>query len=289
MNLKATKNLYQREWKDIEDEDTQPRFLREVISASYKEFGEKVLEQDPKFVRTIVNSLYSGDIYILKKAFSGELLKNLVTNMHLHGKSTPSSFPKMLDGCPDFHRIITSELSKNNSVQQIKHAYFLFPWNKDPLFKMIYERWRVFKFLGGFPLDSYEKNIPSTGPVDRIQIAQYVSGEGELEVHFDPTLNQKMTISVIMSKRGEDFFDGGSYALDKNKERVDIEDDLDIGDIYIFYPTVLHGVETIDKENKVDWGSHKGRWFMGLYTSTSDSYAKQHAYYGVETEISTSL
>jgi hypothetical protein len=284
MDLRINTNLFQKEWKDIESEVTQPRFAREVISTPYKEFCEKVLEQNPKFVRTIVNSLYSGDIHILKNAFSVEFIKNLVTSTHLQGKSTPSSFPQMLDECPDFHRIITPEISENNSVQQVKHAYFLFPWNKDPLFEKIYERWRVFKFLGGFPMDSYEENIPSTGPIDRIQLAHYVSGEGELEVHSDPTINQKMTISVIMSKRGEDFVNGGSYALNKNKERIDLENNLDIGDIYMFYPTVLHGVETIDREDEVDWGSHKGRWFMGLYTSTSDSYAKQHAYYGVETE-----
>jgi hypothetical protein len=74
MNLKATKNLYQRGWKDIENEDTQPRFLREVISIPYKEFGEKVLDQDPRFVRSIVNSLYSGDIYI-KKSLLGKIIE----------------------------------------------------------------------------------------------------------------------------------------------------------------------------------------------------------------------
>ena len=51
-------NLFRKEWDEIEDEKTQPRFLREIISTPYEEFSEKVLEQDPGFVRKIVRSLY---------------------------------------------------------------------------------------------------------------------------------------------------------------------------------------------------------------------------------------
>jgi hypothetical protein len=280
-------NLYRNEWEAVEDEKTQPRYLRDVVTTSYKEFSDKVLEQDPKFARNIVESLYSGDVYILKEGFPPEFLQKLAVELHQFGKNTSSSFYKMLDGCPDFHRVITPELAKNYSLRQIKHSYYFFPWNDDPfnLFDSINERWRIFKLLGGFSFDAYEKNIPSTGVVDRLQIAQYASGVGELELHSDPYLNQKMAISGIMSKRGKDYKTGGAYILNKDNEKIDVEDDMDVGDIYIVYPTVFHGVETIDKGSVVDWNSFDGRWFLGLYSNASDLYAKRHTCYGVEDAI----
>ncbi|MBT6718715.1 MAG: hypothetical protein HOB18_13925 [Nitrospina sp.] len=289
MDLKQSmsENLYRKAWDTIEDEKTQPRFLREIISTPYKEFSEKVLQQDPRFVKKIVQSLYSGDVYILKQGFSGKFLRDLSGILHQHGKQTSSSFHKMLDGCPDFHRVITPELAKNYSLRQIKHSYYFFPWNNDPfnLLESVNKRWRIFKFLGGFPLDAYENNLPSTGVVDRLQIAQYPSGVGELELHSDPYLNQKIAISGIMSKRGMDYKTGGAYILNSNKEKIDVEDDMDIGDIYLVYPTVFHGVETIDRGSEVDWSSFSGRWFMGLYSNASDCYAKRHTCYGVEDQV----
>lgn len=289
MKQKVSENLYQKEWKAIEDEKTQPRFLRKIISTPYKEFSEKVLEQDPVFVREIVQSLYLGDVYILKQGFPKKFLQNLAVELHQYGKKTPSSFHKMLDECPDFHRVITPELAKNYSLRQIKHSYYFFPWNNDPfnLFESVNERWKVFKFLGGFPLNAYENNLPSTGIIDRLQIAQYASGVGELELHSDPYKYQKVAISGIMSKRGKDYKTGGAYILNENQEKINIEDNIDIGDIYLVYPTVFHGVETIDKDKNVDWDSFDGRWFMGLYSNVSDLYEKRHTCYGVENAINS--
>ena len=94
-----------------------------------------------------------------------------------------------------------------------------------------------------------------------------------------------MAISGIMSKRGTDYQTGGAYILNNQGEKVDAEDGLDVGDIYIVYPTVLHGVETIDKKKDVDWDSFDGRWFMGLYSNASDLHTKRHTCYGVEAAL----
>ena len=82
------------------------------------------------------------------------------------------------------------------------------------------------------------------------------------------------------------------YAFIKDKELFPkyynkfFQQPLDIGDIYLVYPTVLHGVETIDKGSKVDWNSIKGRWFMGFYSNASDENARRHTVYGVENMLS---
>jgi len=281
-------NKFIREWGAIESEDTQPRWLGKVVERSFDEFRGEVLGQNDREIKSIVESLYQGDVFILRNAFSADYMESLKRTMHDYGKKYESSFHKMVDGCPNFHRQITPELANNYALRQIKHSYYFFPWNEDPLnlFESIYKRWGIFKMVSGFSFDEYEKNIPSTGVVDRLQIVNYVSGVGELEVHSDPYLYQKIAICGIMSQRGEDFDTGGAYAVDENKNRVDLEDMFNVGDIYIVYPTVLHGVETIDKGCKIDWDSPRGRWFMGLYSNASDEYARRHTVYGVEDMLS---
>ena len=277
-------NKFKKEWEAIENEDTQPRWYRKVLELPYDEFRRDVLAQNPMQVKSMVDSLYAGDVLILKNAFPVDYLRQLRKTMHDFGKKSESSFHKMVDGCPDFSRKITPELAKNYALRQIKHSFYFFPWNADRfnLFGPIYQRWGVFKFLSGYAFDAYEKNIPSKGVVDRLQIVNYPSGVGELEVHSDPYLYQKTTISCIMSKIGEDFETGGTYVVSENQERINLEDRFEVGDIYILYPTVLHGVETIDDGYRVDWDSIRGRWFMGFYSNASDEYARRHTVYGVE-------
>ena len=84
-----------------------------------------------------------------------------------------------------------------------------------------------------------------------------------------------------MSKRGLDFDSGGVYAVGEGDEYIDLEDKLEIGDIYILYPTVEHGIKTINKGAEIDWESDGGRWFMGLYSNASDEMKNRHTCQGL--------
>jgi len=173
-------NNFKVKWESIEDPETQPHCMRKILVLDFEEFKNNVLNQDEEFVNNLVESLYAGDAYILKGAFSKEYFKNLIIKTHAHGKKSESSYFPMIEGCPDFHRIVDEEITKNYSISTVRHSHYFFPWNKDPLnlFESINKRWRVFKFLGGFRLDEYENNTPLDGVVDRIQIARYPSGGG---------------------------------------------------------------------------------------------------------------
>ena len=285
-----TKNFYKTEWDSVEKTETQPRHMRNLVEMPFDELKAKVFSQDKSFLTSSVESVYSGDVYILKRAFSHDFMFDLRERVHRYGKTLPSEFHKMLDGCPDFHRMITPDIAKNYAMWAIRHAYYFFQWNEDPLkiLEHINERWRVFKFMGGFQKDAYEKNIPSDGIVDRLQIAQYVSGQGELERHRDPYQYQKFSISAIMSKRGVDFDSGGVYAVGPDNEHIDLEDKLEVGDMYVLYPTVEHGIETINKGATIDWNFDDGRWFMGLYSNASDHMKNRHTCQGLEIATETS-
>ena len=38
----------------------------------------------------------------------------------------------MIEGCPDYHRVITPEAAKSYSVGAVRHTTYFFKWNNDP-------------------------------------------------------------------------------------------------------------------------------------------------------------
>ena len=153
-------------------------------------------------------------------------------------------------------RIYDKEITKKYSLYAIKHSYFFYNWNiKTKLEKKIkdgvYKHWRYVKFLAGNKKFQYEKNIPSQNQIDRLQIVNYPIGGGELRDHVDPRKNQRIVSGLIMSKIGEDFNSGGFYFRDTNNKKMNLEEKLEIGDSVMFYGSIVHGVEPVDKDKKI--------------------------------------
>ena len=69
--------------------------------------------------------------------------------------------------------------------------------------------WEV--FIADNLSSGYEKNIPSDGQIDRLQIVRYPSGGGQLRDHVDSRKNQRVVSGIVMSKRGIDYEKGGFY------------------------------------------------------------------------------
>ena len=116
----------------------------------------------------------------------------------------------------------------------------------------------------------FEKNKPSDGQIDRLQIVNYPKGGGELRDHVDPRKNQRVVSGLIMSKIGEDFKTGGFYFRDKKNKKINIENQLEIGDSVIFYGSIVHGVEPVEPNNKLNWNSYESRWFIGMFVNDSN-------------------
>ena len=80
-----------------------------------------------------------------------------------------------------------------------------------------------------------------------------------------------------MSKQGEDFSGLGFYALDKNDKIIEIESQIDIGDIGIGYATVYHGVAPVNLDKEPNWKDvNDGRWFLSMYSNESDVHKVRH-------------
>ena len=267
-------NYYRKIWEKLETPETRPVYARNIVQMDYEEFAAKVIAQDSSFVKEIVESLYLGDIYILKQGFPREFMTGLREKVYDIWSRTPPSFHKMVEGCPDFHRMQDEEVAKKYVFESVRHSYYWFHWNGDPMgvIPAIIPCWRIFKFLGGYQMDEYEKNTPKNGVVDRFQVARYLPGIGRSETHSDPYQNQKFFISAFMSKRGIDYEKGGFYVVGPQNTLIDVEDRIEVGDISIGYATILHGVDRVDPHKKPDWKAKDGRWWLGLYSNSTDHF-----------------
>ena len=262
-------------WNFLESKKSPPKFVKKINIIQFDELKNSINKKNELHVKNLAKKMYNGEAFILRNAAKKNLKKIIVNLAKLYDKNKKSSFHKMLDGTPNFHRIIDSKITKKYSLYAIKHSYFLYNWNiKTKLEKnfkeSVYRHWRYVKFLAGNSKFKFEKNIPSQNQVDRLQIVNYPHGGGELRDHVDPRTNQRIVSGIIMSKKGVDFEKGGFYFRDKNNKKLNIEDQLEVGDSVIFYGSIVHGVDVVDKHKKIDWKSYKGRWFIGMFVNDSD-------------------
>jgi hypothetical protein len=271
------KNIFKEEWDKRKDYKL-PEKLRNVIEISFDQFQEKVNSNDKEFAELITESLLQGDAYLIKNTFKTDYLKELKEKTFEWGQKEASSFHKCLEGTPNFNRRVDKSLEGRYNSKSIWHQHLFYRWNGDifGLFEPIYDRWRVMKKMWGLDPHAYENNTPKDGIVDRIHIYKFPKGGGYLDTHADPYLFQKTIMVVKMTEKGKDYNKGGLYFIDQNDNKVEVEDKIDLGDMYFAFPTVLHGVDAIDPEEEVNWNSIEGRWILGFYSMNSDHVEFRH-------------
>lgn len=265
------------EWARVEASAPPSRFRRLVV-ASFDIFAREVRRGDSHFAKQLVESLYGGDLWLLKKAFPEEWMRSLKDKTVAFMRSEPPSFHKMVEGSPDFHRIIDLEAGKAYAFECCKHAAYCYRWNSDPLnvWSDITERWSVVKLAMGLKADEYEANTPKDGVIDRVQIVRYPPAIGFLEPHADPHLHQRLFFSGYMGRRDVDYMGGGFYTVDQHDRAVDVESYIGVGDAAIGYATMCHGVAPCDRHILPDWEKTDGRWFLSMYSNASDEVPKRH-------------
>lgn len=262
-------------WETLEKVKNKPNYCTGIKKESFKEFCERF--KNEKSLINTVNEILDGKVFIIKSCYSKKFINKLKDSFNQFVLSKPPSFHKMIDGCPDFHRVIDENVSNLYAVKAIKHSAYFFNWNGDPykFFSKIYDKWRLLKFLGGRYYNEFESNTPKDGVVDRVQILKYPAGGG-MDLHCDPDHNQKLFISLYMSKReeGGDFQEGGFYLLGDKNKNIDLECHIDVGDLGFGYATLMHGVMKIDQskleKKNANFSSENARWYLGLYSNDSD-------------------
>ena len=162
---------FEKAWKRLE-QTPRPSRARNVLVRDWGGFKDAVERGSDYFADRLCASLYAGDCYILRGAFSRSFMLSLKKKALEFFRSEPSSFHKMTENplTPDFHKIITEEEGRKYSFPICKHAAYYFPWNQDPIWEPIWGRWRVVKKLMGLKEDEYERNTPKDGVIDRPRV-----------------------------------------------------------------------------------------------------------------------
>ena len=264
-------NPYAKEWEQIEIKKPFPAVFRKIVNIEYKEFVSKILEKDPVFVKNIIDKLYSGDMYIIKNSLTKDRVDHIVNEIHKFTQSSPSKFYKMLEGIPNFHRWIGKDLINSYSIKYTKHSTHIFQWNEDiaDVRKIVTEVCRPIKYLAGLSYDEFKNNTPKDLVIERLQIARYPP-TGFIETHVDANTLLRLVISGYLTTKGIHFKKGGFYLIDKSDKKCDVEDNIQAGDIGLFYATVRHGLDVIDPDKVADIKKKDGRWWFGLNAHNSD-------------------
>ena len=75
---------------------------------NFQEFKEAIDNDDQEFAKKLIQDLVDGKPILIKSAFSKKFVEHLKKNVKLFWRNNPN-FYKMLEGCKDFHRIITPD------------------------------------------------------------------------------------------------------------------------------------------------------------------------------------
>ena len=262
-------------WGELEASLPAPRVVTDIKAIDYKAIVKIFADRDENLLREIIQQLYSGVAFIVREAAPPGFREVMLSLAQEYERDRSHGFYKMLDGCPNFHRIIDSDVTKKYSLYAIKHSYYFYNWNVNSDLETdfkegVYRFWRFVKCLAGNAPEAFENNILSDGQIDRLQIVKYPIGGGELREHVDPRKNQRVVSGLIMSERGIDYKTGGFYFRETGGGKLEIEDRLSVGDSVMFYGSISHGVNPIDIDKPLDWSFDTGRWFVGMFVNDSD-------------------
>ena len=98
-------------WEKNEKRHKLPSRCRNIIISDFEEIKLKIREKNQSYLEELIENIYQGDFYILKNSFSKEFMEDLKDKTFNYFKNKESEFHKMLEGTPDFHRIIDLEIN----------------------------------------------------------------------------------------------------------------------------------------------------------------------------------
>ncbi|MZH03552.1 MAG: hypothetical protein F3745_09220 [Nitrospinae bacterium] len=239
--------------------------MNSVQEIAFPDFRKKVLSDAPG----IRQSIGSGMVYIVKGALPEKELRDLRKRVHQRGLTTESTFHKILEGTPNFHQVVDE--IRLYKILMRSHNYHFFYWNEDPLnvFSVFSETLGLFQRINGYQPNHFVNKTPKDLLVSRFQIHHYPSGGGYMSEHSDPVKHVKTIMVTCMSRFGVDYFTEGLYLYDKENKKVSMDSRLEVGDMVLACPAIMHGCNPIDPDEKLDWASEKGRWMVLFNNLTS--------------------
>lgn len=260
-------------WEQALQHKAYPHFLRNIIRIDANEFVTTVRNADRTIAGDLVESVISGDAYVLKNAHSEaeiDRLRQMIVEWRVNREQAESE--KILEGCRDIYKINDVEVVGPGYYQVLEHTHGFFRWNNDPLgiFTMLDPYWEAIKILSGHHPQAFAKSTPRDGVIDKLTIYQYPMAIGKVTTHYDPPESQKLLLNLPMGKVGRDYGYGeyGFYVVDSGTgKNIFLEHMMNFGDYICICPTVHHGATPPQPVNGAfdaapDWESERGRWLL---------------------------
>ena len=116
-------------WKSLESKKPAPKSVKKISIIEFDKLKKSINGKNEILVKSLIRKMYEGEAFIIRKAAQKKLKKIIINLAKYYDKKQKSSFHKMLDGTPNFHRIIDKKITKKYSLYAIKHSYFFYNWN----------------------------------------------------------------------------------------------------------------------------------------------------------------
>ena len=278
MSTTTVSNLFKDRWSEIENVETYPHYLRNIIIMDADEFVHRVSNADVAEVDNFVRSIYGGDAYLLRNAFTVEFVEETKDKIINWATEIEDNYCEMLDGVSSYRFTNYGNRRPEGGYTEVVHSSVFFRWDDVlGLFKHFDKYWDAFKILSGQSPDAYKNNNPSDGIIDRITLMQYPLNHGKITHHYDSPRKQKLLLGGIFSQIGEDYDIGenGFYLVDKDERKYFLENLSRKGDLLCAYPAMYHGVPCVKKRGAPSADlddflrTKQGRFYLQCFSAES--------------------
>jgi hypothetical protein len=247
-------------WERHLENNYFPTYFKESKEMEYEEF-KFIIHNDIKATNNFIHNFLAGDVYVIKGVLSKGVATQLKEEVYQYGKTTDISNLRADKKIPNYH-YKSGGGEVVDGYQEFAHSYYFWRWNPDELrvFDRIDGFWDNVKILNGLGPNGLKNNTPEDGVIDRVQILHYPINVGKITAHCDVARWQKTNVAISLTERSVDYKTGGLYCLNKDDEKVDVEQFVEAGDAILWIPTVFHGVDEPTTGIGVNWENPEGRW-----------------------------
>ena len=216
------------------------------------------LSEDQK--QEIKSNILNGSVYIVKKAIQRNDIRNITSNIINKNDLSPSN-PTMLEGIKNIYYV--SE-PKGGTYEALDQSWYFFPWNKDKtgLTNILQDVFDQVIAMNGYNPSLIKKNTPKDIIIQRFHLIFYPEGNGKISKHIDPINIININSGVYITEFGNDYDSGGFYVYSSDDKKIYLDEQINSGDMILFYNNLAHGVDPVKCINNKD--VFKGRCFINM-------------------------
>lgn len=218
--------------------------------------------------RNMRNDISEGTVFIVKKIVSIPEIDSFISDVINLDLKENSNF-QILEGCENIKYKSNTDGDGQNQYSANDTSWYFFPWNKDECgaIKIFQKIFNLVIKINGYDPNEILKNTPSNNIIQRFHLIHYPLGYGKISPHIDPINIVDVNSGIYFTEFGSDYNCGGFYVFDEKNEKFFLDKYIKKGDLVLFSPNLVHGVDIVDKKNSViDKNTEKmsGRLFFNM-------------------------